>query len=217
MLKNYFKLLRQPLRGCVFTNFKYFWSVFSCRLPVAGCQYSLCHINIMMRREINLWDKINLLPHRCRIAGWILFIPGLILSILRFYFGMKPASLEVKVFAIYSSYLNTKYFTFITNNISEEIAGLMLITGLFLMAFSKEKKDIEEQFEENQLLSIRFNSLLKAFYINYILTVLSILFIYGIGFITIMMLNLVSVFIIYLIIFKIQINHHKRVFISIPE
>lgn len=163
-----------------------------------------------MGRGINLWDKINLLPHRCRKAGWILFIPGLILSILRFYYGIKPTFLEMKVFAIYSSFLVTNKFKFITNNMAEEIAGLLVITGLFLISLSKEKNDKEDLIGQNNLMMIRLRSLIQAMFVNYILIFLSILFIFGFGFITVLILNLISLLIFYIIIFKINLAIHIR-------
>lgn len=104
------------------------------------------------------------------------------------------------MFTFYSSFLETKYFTFITNNFGEEVPGLLLLIGLFSAAFAKEK---EEKGEYNLL---RLRSLLLAIYINTFLLILSLLFVFGFGFINILVINLYSFLLLYLILFQIGIR-----------
>lgn len=137
-----------------------------------------------------------LFPRTFKIPGVILFLIGFSLGLVRFYFGIKPKFFDVKVFSIYSQYFETSYFKVISNHISEELTALFLITGLLLICFSKEK-------DENESLNqIRLKSLILTFYINTGLILLSFIFIYGFVFINVIVLNLISPFIIYLITFN---------------
>lgn len=154
---------------------------------------------------------IYLLPKSFRYAGWLLVILGIVSAVFRFHYGIKPEFLEIKVFAIYSSFLQSKYFTFITNNISEEITGLLVLTGLLFIAFSKEKNDNEE------IMLLRFRSLFLSVYINSIILILSLLFIFGLGFVDVLVLNIFSLPLIYIIVFRyslFKLNKSSDVFIE---
>jgi len=137
-----------------------------------------------------------LLPRKLKIAGWIFFILGVILAVVRFYFGIKLSIFDIKVFAIYSNYFETNYFKVIQNHVSEEVTALFLLIGLLLIAFTKEK------IEDEAISALRLKSLILTFYINTILIVLSFLFVYGFGFINIIVINIFSPLIIYIILFK---------------
>ena len=109
--------------------------------------------------------------------------------------GIKPGFLDVKVFAIYCRYFDTKYFSVIGNNISEEICGVFLLAGLFFITFAKEKK------ENDGIMYIRLRSFFLAIYANSILLLLSFFFVYGFGFLAIMVINLFSMFILFNLIY----------------
>ncbi len=85
-----------------------------------------------------------LLPHSFQVVGLIMALAGFISAFLRFVAGIKPEFLDVKVFAVHSSYFDTKTFTVIGNNISEEICAFLLLTGFFLLTVSAEKTEKEE-------------------------------------------------------------------------
>jgi len=125
-----------------------------------------------------------------------------LLSIIRFYYGIKLQILDLKTFAIYSSFFESKTFIIIRNNLTEEAAGLLTLVGLFFVAFSKEE-------EENQDVSnLRLRSLIIAIYVNTIFLIISIFFVFGIGFVEVMIVNLLTSLLFYIIIFK--YNIHKR-------
>jgi hypothetical protein len=145
-----------------------------------------------------------LLPSRCKLAGWILFIPALIITILRFYFEYKPEWLDTKVFAFYSSYFENKYFTIIENNISEEITGVLLLISLFLISFSREKREDEE------FLIKRLHALLLSVYINTIFLLIAFIFVYGLGFVKVLFINIYSIFIIYIVIFQMSLGYNIK-------
>jgi len=148
--------------------------------------------------------KKLLLPSYCKIIGYILTITGIFCSYVRFGLGIKPAFLEVKVFAIYSSIFQARYFSPVYNNISEEICGVLLLSGLFLMTFSRERQ------EQNSLWRLRYRSMFLAVFINTLLLLFATLFFFGLGFLVMMTLHLFSLLLIYNIIFFIARIRSKR-------
>lgn len=134
------------------------------------------------------------LPNKIRIYGWVILLFGLILGVIRFYFGIKPEFLNIKVFAVYSKYFETNYFKVIENHVSEELTALLILVGLFVISFTKEK------IENESVSVIRYKSFILTFYINTQIIVLSFLFVYGFGFINILVINVFSPFIIYIIL-----------------
>lgn len=143
--------------------------------------------------------NIYLIPNKFRIAGVLSILIGMALTYIRFIVGLKPEYLNWKVFAIYSSFLENKYFTFTTNNVSEEICGLLVLAGLFILAFSKEKEENEKVQE------IRLYSIYYAVYANIFIILLAFLFVYGIGFVAFAMLNMYLILTLFIIIFKYQL------------
>jgi hypothetical protein len=148
--------------------------------------------------------KKLLLPFYCKVTGYILTFAGIVFSYLRFGLGIKPAFLEMKVFAIYSSIFETRYFSLVYNNISEEICSILLLAGLFLLTFSREKNEREEFW------SIRCKSMFLAVYIDAVLLMISFLFIFGLGFLAIMTMHLFSLLLIYNIIYLISLYRFCR-------
>jgi hypothetical protein len=136
-----------------------------------------------------------LLPNSFKIPGLLLALAGVIAGFLRFVEGIKPDFLDVKVFAIYSMYFDTKYFKVIGNNISEEIAGLLLLTGLFFFSFACEKT------ENAYVWSLRIRAIIWSIYLNSLFLFLSFLFVYGLGFVFILVVNIFSLLIFYNLFF----------------
>lgn len=140
--------------------------------------------------------KKFLLPHRFQIIGFVLTVGGLVISLLRFGIGIKPWFFNVNVFAIYSSYFDTMYFTVINNNISEEISGITLLTGLLLLALSREKK------EQEHYAYLRLRAFLVAIYCTTALLLLTFLFVYGVAFFYALTLHAFLPLIIYSLTFR---------------
>lgn len=156
-------------------------------------------------------NKIFLLPNKFRIFGGLLLISGLILSIVRFYYGIKPEFLNLKVFSIYSSFIEEKYFSFTTNNIFEEICGLLILSGLFFIAFSKEKSECDAIQE------IRFRSIYNAVFLNLILLVFSFIFIYGLGFVYVLIFNIYLGLILFILIFQYYLFKYRKIFWALKK
>ena len=145
-----------------------------------------------------------LLPHKFKPVGLLLILPGFLLLLIRYYFEIKPSFLNFKVFAIYSTYLETKYFSVIENHVTEELGGLLLFLGFMFVNLSKEK---EEQPEYNQY---RYQALIYTFYATYLFLIISILFVFGIAFIKIILLGIVFHSLFYFIILRYFISRHSR-------
>lgn len=145
-----------------------------------------------------------LLPHKFKFMGLVLFILGLILAYFRFSVGVKPEIMTIPVFAIYSSFLETKTFQFITNNVSEEIVIIFLLLGLAFLNFSKEK-------EETQLVNhFRFKAFIYSVAANIFFLILCTLFIYGFAYLNVLMVNIFSQLILYQVIFRFLIFAKKN-------
>ncbi|AFH49449.1 Hypothetical protein IALB_1742 [Ignavibacterium album JCM 16511] len=144
------------------------------------------------------------LPHKFKFVGLILFLLGIVSAYLRFSLGIKPTFLTIPVFSVYSSFLETKTFQFITNNISEEIVTLLLLIGLLLLNFSKEKTEIELTDK------LRLKALISSIFVNTLLMIFCTLFIFGFAFVNVLMINLFSQLLLYQIIFRFLIFRNRN-------
>ena len=141
-------------------------------------------------------NNIILLPGRLKVPEYISLGAGIFLFVLRYSFNYKPDFLDLKFFAIYIHYINAKYFTIITHQMIEEIGGVLLITGLFFIAFSKEK------VESEILNQLRLRTFYISSYFNLIYILISILFFYGFGFVGALTFFAVGWLVIYILVFR---------------
>jgi hypothetical protein len=147
--------------------------------------------------------KFPFLPYSFRFAGFVLFIPGLALGYLWGFAGFKPEWLSVPVFAVYSEYLKTVILGMTKTNLADELAGILLLTGTLWFVCSKEKS------ESTTLDLLRYKALLLSVLINSAFLLFSILFIFGIGFIDVMIINLFSQLFLYLLVFRFLVFRNK--------
>ncbi len=101
----------------------------------------------------------------------------------------------IPVFAVYSSFLETKLFEVIKTNVADELTLLPLLAGLSLLVFTKEK--VETAFIEN----LRVRAFISSGLINTFLILFSIVFVYGSGFIGVLVFNIISFPLLYLLTF----------------
>lgn len=142
-----------------------------------------------------------LLSYRWKIPGMILSFAGVLLAVMFTWFDFR---LKIPVFAVYSAFLETKMFVVFRTNFSDELTMLTLLTGLALIAFSKEKTEMEG-FD-----LIRMKAMFRAAMVNTAFLFLSLLFIYGSGFMAVLVANLFTFFVLYLLFFysgKLRANH----------
>ena len=136
------------------------------------------------------------MPRNFRFVGIIFFILGVLLGIARFKYGFKPDSLDLEMFAFYSSYLESKYMEIIRNNLCEEITGFLIFAGLFLIAFSRE---VEENYQMNAL---RLKSFFITAYLNFLFLLTTLFFTYGFAFVYMTMVNMCFGLLVYIIVFQ---------------
>jgi hypothetical protein len=148
----------------------------------------------------------KLLPHKYKKVGWIILIPATILGIILMFKGFESMSLNAKVFAIYNNEIfgKSQSFSFIHTNITNTIVGILFIVGALLVGFSKEKN--EDEFITN----LRLSSLLWAVFVNYILLLIAFAFIYGTVFLSVMVYNMFTVLIIFIVRFNYVLYRNSK-------
>lgn len=134
-----------------------------------------------------------LFSNKFKIPGLILVIAGLVLAILYFSINLR---FEIPVFAVVSSFMETKLFTTFSTNFADELTMILLFSGLFILAMSGEKD------ENEQVKASRQKAVKTALIINSAILAFAILFIYGSGFMAVIIANPFMPFIIYLILFS---------------
>jgi uncharacterized membrane protein (DUF485 family) len=132
-----------------------------------------------------------------------LLVPGLALGYFWGFAGFKPEWLSVPVFAVYSQYLKTVTFAMSRTNLADELAGILILAGALWLFCTKEKH------ETPQTELLRYKALFYSVILNSVFLLFGILFIFGIGFIDLLIVNLFSQLIFFLVIFRILILRQK--------
>lgn len=153
--------------------------------------------------------KLNFLfPNKFKRIGWFTLIPSAIFGLLTLIYNYEPSFLDFNVPAIFvdelSFNVNRKTFRMVANNILNEILGVLIIISSLLVAFSKEKS------EDEYISKIRFESLAWAVYFNYAILTLTLLFIYDLAFLWVMVFNMFTVLLFFIVRFNWQISKLKK-------
>lgn len=136
--------------------------------------------------------EIRLLSFSYKKAGIVFLVVAVLLTILYFSFNFR---FSVPVFAVFSSFLEIKYFTVFKTNFADELIMLLFLSGFFFVIFSEEK------VENAVYKEFRVKAFIQSVKYYGAFLLLSILFIYGNGFISLLVLNMFTLFIFYLLIF----------------
>jgi hypothetical protein len=139
-----------------------------------------------------------LLPNRYKTMGWIILIPATILGFILAYNEFGAEWLNARVFAIVTdgTLSNNRYFSFAYTNITNTVIGSLFIIGAMLVGFSKEKN--EDEF----IAELRLSSLLWAVCVSYLLLFIAFVFVYGTPFLDVMVYNMFTVLIIFIVRFN---------------
>ncbi len=143
-----------------------------------------------------------LLPHRFKTIGWVILIPMTILGIFATASGYELDWLNMKVFALFNDDLffgsedTSGSFRFIKTNVTLTLIGALFIVGGMMVGFSREKQ--EDEFIAN----LRLSSLLWSVWVSYVLLFLAFIFVYGMSFFSVMVYNMFTVLIIFIIRFN---------------
>lgn len=142
--------------------------------------------------------KLPLLPNRCKIFGWILLVPFLVLAVLKL---ISPDEMEWS----FMTYQQGDYTFFDTgnwlfdlryNDFTDEFISLGLLLGLSLVAFARTRT------EDEWTMHLRLEAMLWSVILNTIFVALTIIFIYSSPFLTVMMINLFSILMIFIVRFE---------------
>ena len=136
-----------------------------------------------------------LLPSGFRKAGWLMFVPGVILGAL-YLFGEYPVWLELggtKAFALFDGFSDTNMFTVTFNDSwTEEFIIILLALALLFIGFSREKD------EDECIANIRMNALVWAMTVNTALLIASTLLIFGLPYLTFMSIYMFSLMVLFI-------------------
>ena len=104
-----------------------------------------------------------LFPYWCRFLGWALFLVHVPVVLLKKDLGFDvPGDLSDQ------GLFNSHHLFFMCTS-------LLMVSGLFLVAFAKEK------IEDEQIWQVRLDSLRWAIYVNYLILIISLVFIEDTG------------------------------------
>ncbi len=118
--------------------------------------------------------KIFLFPYRSKFYGLLLILISLVFAWMYFR-GGKPEFFNIRIFAIVSAYLETRYFVWAQTNILDELAAVFLIAGTTIISFSKEKNESES------MNLFRTKALYHSLLLTLALWILCIFLIYGLA------------------------------------
>ena len=142
-----------------------------------------------------------LLPHKYKTIGWILFCIGIISGIFFVANGYESNALTIKVLSIYDG-LNTtvngklSFFTIEENSIIDELIIMFIVIGGLIVGFSREK--LEDEF----IYKLRKDSLVWAIIFNYIILLITTIFIYDLAYFNILIFNMFTPLVFFIIRFN---------------
>jgi hypothetical protein len=149
-----------------------------------------------------------LIAHKYKPLGWFLFTLGFILGIVLMINEYDYPNWEVSVFPLIgeTGFLSSNpAFEWNVNNISDEIASLLIIIGGILVAFSKTKD------EDEYISKIRMESLIWATYVNYAILILAILFVFDMSFFSVLIYNMFTILLFFMVRFHYLLYKSKKV------
>lgn len=143
--------------------------------------------------------KLSLFPFKAKFMGLALMVLSLPFVYLYFW-GGKPEIFNIKIFAVVTTYLETRYFVISQTNILDELAAIFFILGISIFSFSKEKCE-KEYFE-----LLRVKALVKALYLTILFWLISFLFVYGMAIFIVSFLIFIIFLLTYNILFRIYLR-----------
>lgn len=138
-----------------------------------------------------------LLPNKFKKLGWLILLPSTVFGLFISITDYELSWLNAKVFAFLNSDLGSfQYFKVVDNNITNELVAIMFLIGGLLVTFSKEKN------EDEYISNLRLNSLLWSVLVNYGLLLFAFAFMFGFSFLHVMLYNMFTTLIIFIIRFN---------------
>lgn len=129
----------------------------------------------------------NYCPKEFKITGLCPVSCTIVLSVVYFVYGFQ---ITMPVIAVFTSYIN----------VAVELILLLFIPGFFMFSYAKEKD------ERQCLRAVRIKAVNQSIFIYTFWLIFSVMFVFGKGFLSILVLNIVLPFVIYLILFYTKKN-----------
>ena len=146
-----------------------------------------------------------LLPNVFKRFGWLLVIPTFILMLFVLHNDFSFSFLDYSAGGGEGmSFDNGFIFNLKSNNFTDEIGTVLLLTGLLFIAFSKEKD------EDEMIAKIRLESLLWAVFVNTILIMMAILLIFNTLFLDVMAYNICTTLILFIVRFNLVLRAERK-------
>ena len=147
-----------------------------------------------------------LFPHKWRVIGYLCFVIVIVFAIvLKVLHPEGYAATDLHQVPGSGINLHHDVYTGVTEmRVHHDIIILLVVLGLLLIAFSKEK------IEDEQIAQLRLDSLQWATYLNYGLFIVCVLFIHGLYFIPVVIFNVITPLIFFIIRFRWKIYQLNR-------
>lgn len=153
-----------------------------------------------------------LLPTKFKNIGWILLGIAILLSLWINVISDIPFLAQAKIFCIYYSGFpleqhptDSHFFQYHQTNLQLDIIGIFAIVGCLFVAFARLKT------EDEYISKIRLESLVWATYVNFILLIIAILAIYGIDFLDVMIYNMITILVLFIIRFHFILYRLRKI------
>lgn len=143
--------------------------------------------------------KSLLISHNFRKVGFVLlpFAIALLIAVFINDYSIPFLKYQAPIMAL-------KPVDIRNYDLSDEVAILISFVSLFMIAFSKEKQ------EDEYLLKVRLRALQISVYINYLVLAVSVLAVYGLGFLYVLYGNLFTILIIFIAVYYYEVHFKAR-------
>ncbi|WP_040005734.1 hypothetical protein [Fibrisoma limi] len=147
-----------------------------------------------------------LFPHRYRLIGWFILIPCIILGLAALYkeFYFDFLTIDLRSTTQGKSGMSA-FFEPDVINLTDELAALGVIAGLLMIGFSREA------IEDEMVSQLRLECLQWSVYVNYIILAVAILLVHGTRFLDVMLYNMFTVLLVFVIRFRLLMLKNSRV------
>jgi len=164
-------------------------------------------IKLFTFKEKTMKSRQLLLSHSYKKLGWWIFILSLILGLYFMIVSELPFNPTIRTFGLFGNELLSKSqppLRFGEIELIPNLIILSLLIGGLLIMFSKQKKE-DEFINHIRLVSMQF-----SVFINYSLLFFCSVFIHGIPFLHVMIYNLFTVMLIYILRFHFLIFKNSQ-------
>lgn len=156
-----------------------------------------------MARGAELYHSLPLLPFRFRLAGYTMILLSFGAAYL-YFLGGRPTLFEVPVFAIVTSYAETRWFVFAQTNSLDELAFVFSLLGLLAILFSKEKHEVPE------ISFLRIKAIVYAVYSTSFILILLYITVFGWPIFIVIACSFAFFLVVSILIFRILIYRNQK-------